>query len=193
MSESQVASGSNSEGSAEGMEQDVPSKDSVAYDTYRKVLAEKKKRDLEVKDLADRLSQYETTFKQREEEELRRKGELEKILTMRDQELNQTKSKLSELIEMQTNTVKLTTFLDSLGAKVPKKYWDMLPLNQIQLDESGEVDKGSVQKAIEYFKREYPEVIQSEAGPKVSPVSPTTASIDSKADQIKRFASSGLF
>lgn len=193
MSESQVASGSNSEGSAEGMEQEVPSKDSVAYDTYRKVLAEKKKRDAEVKDLSDRLSQYEMTFKQREEEELRRKGELEKILTMRDQELNQTKSKLQEVLEAQTNAVKLTTFLDALGARVPKKYWNMIPLDQMHEDESGELDRGSVQKAVEFFRREYSEVIPSEAGPKVSPVSPTTAAVDSKADMIKRFASSGLF
>ncbi len=188
MSESQVASGSNSEGSAEGTETEVQGqvKDVVKYDTYRRAMSD-------VVKLKEKVAQYEAVSKQREEEELRRKGDLEQIISSKDQELNQTRSKLQELLEMQTNTVKLTTFLDALGARVPKKYWNMIPLDQMQLDESGDLDKGSVQKAVEYFRREYSEVIPSEAGPKVSPVSPTTAAVDSKADQIKRFASSGLF
>lgn len=189
MSESQEASGSQTESSAEGLEQSP--KDSVAYETYRKVLSEKKKRDSELKDALDRLNHYETAAKTRAEEELKSKDEWKKLLDIREAELLETKSKLSGLFEQQVNTAKLTTFFDALDGKVHKKYWDKIPLDQIVLDESaGEIDRASVQKAIESFKKEYPEVIMSEAGPRVSAVAPSTAAKDTKEDMYIKFAKS---
>jgi hypothetical protein len=190
MSETQeVASGSTDQSSADGLEQSQ--KDSVAYETYRKVLSEKKRRDAELKDALDRLNHYETEAKTREEQELKSKDEWKKLLEIREAELHETKSKLSQVFEQQVNTAKLTTFFDSLDGKVAKKYWDKIPLDAIVYDDSaGEIDKASVQRAIERFKKEYPEVIMAESGPKVTSVAPSTAAKDSKEDMYAKFAKS---
>lgn len=195
MSESQESSGQVDESSADHqVEVKEPVKDSVAYDTYRKVLSEKKKRDEQLREAMDRVQKFELEAKEREESELKAKEDFKKLLELRDSELGEYKNKYSTLLNQQVATAKLTNFFDNLDGKVSKKYWDKIPLDDIVIDEeSGEVDSSSVQRAIELFKKEYPEVIQTQSGPKVQSVSPTTAAVDTKDDVLSRIAKSGLF
>lgn len=171
-------------------------KDSVAYDTYRKVLSEKKKRDEQLRELTEKLSEFQSKEKQRTEEELRKKEDYKKMLELREGELNEYKSKYEGLITQQRSVTKLTSFLDNLDGKVAKKYWDKIDLDQIVYDdETGEVDQMSVKKAIESFKAEYPEIIVKSSGPAVLHTSPkpVTGAVDDRKAFLERIVKSGMF
>ena len=64
-------------------------KDKVAYETYRKVLGEKKKRDAEVQELRDRLNAIELDKKQAE-------GNKDEVIASLRSELEKSKSQVSE-------------------------------------------------------------------------------------------------
>lgn len=189
---STVASGEKTETPAPESKKDV-----VAYDTYRKVLSEKKKRDEQLGELASRVEEFERREKEREEGELRQKEDFKKLLELRENELGEYRSKYEQLTEQTTNATKLTSILDNLPGKVSQKYWDKLPLDDVVIDQdSGRPDEVSVKKAIEKFVSEYPEIVQRQASSKVQPAAPkpvTEALGDSRQEMLERLAKSNLF
>ena len=194
--------GQPSQASGEGLSEELQSleaqgqRESVAYDTYRKVLSEKKKRDDEVRMLSERLSALESEKKAKIEAELREKEDYKKLVEMREAELNDYKTKFQEAQEREANLVKLDAFFSKLNGKVRREYWDKIDLGRIAYDpESGAIDNSSLQVAVEEFKKNYPEIItaKSEAVnmPATAPKSAVPAKDEKKA-LLERIAGSGL-
>ena len=173
---------------------DQTSQDTVKYETYRKVLSEKKRRDEELSTARDQIATYEADKKTRMETDLAEKEDFKKLLEIRDQELAETRTQLTGLTQQTANSQKLDSFLSSLDGKVDRKYWGHIDLKSIVVDpNSGQVDDMSVTKEIERFKKEYPEVIKTTSGPGVPNASPQKPVGMSGDNPLAMIARSGLF
>lgn len=145
----------------------------VSYETHRKLLSEKKKRDEELDALKKRLGEFESKEKERTEQELKQKEDFKSLLALRDKELQETKSRLTELTTQQVNALKLESFLSAIDGKIDRKYWGHIDLDKIKLNpDSGDVDEMSVTALVDQFKKEYPEIIKVGRAPGLPPNSP---------------------
>lgn len=136
--------------------------DVVKYETYRKVLSEKKRRDEEVRTLREKVEEFERSQKEAQEKTLEEQNKWKEIADLRTKELQETQNKLQTLTQSQREAMKLDSFLSSLGTQLPKQYWGLVNLDEIKLNpETNEVDDMSVTSAIEHFRNSYPEILQS--------------------------------
>ncbi len=138
------------------------SADSVSYETHRKLLAEKKKRDDELRATNDRLAALEREKKEREENDLKEKENYKKLVEIRDKELAETTAKYQTLNTTIQESVKFNSFLEAIPGQLDKKFWRMVDTSGIIIDPTtGEPDPTSVKKAADKFQAEYGELIQS--------------------------------
>jgi len=135
-------------------------KDSVAYETYRKVLNEKKSRDQALSEAQRKIEEYEQEQRAREEKELRDKEEFKKLLDIREKELADIKAKLTGIESNVRESRKLDAFLNTLNGTVPREYWGLINIDDIVLNpETNEIDETSVASAVEKFTKSHARLI----------------------------------
>lgn len=146
---------------------DAPNKkDSVAYDTYQKVLSEKKK-------AAERLAVLEAEKAERDRKDMEAKGEYQKLIELERKRADEALSKVSAFEEQMAHARKLKALLDALGGQVDDKFLGFLPIDQIAVDpESKEVNLTSVASVAENFKKNFPELIKNPNGPRLPNAAP---------------------
>jgi hypothetical protein len=140
---------------ASGQKVEVEKKqDTVEYNTYRKVVGEKKK--LQAK--LEELMQAET---QKQEALDAEKGEHKKLWESTKTDLDKYKSELEQERQGRLNFVKVNKFLSRIDGKIDSKYLDFVPTDMIHLDpETGKVDDMSLDKAVEAFMNEHSVLVQ---------------------------------
>jgi len=149
-----VPGGSEQQASGVAENLEIPKKDTVAYETHLKLLKEKKK-------LQDDLEKYQSEARQREEADLRAKEDFKKIAELRETEAKELREKLSVVETRERNMAKLDAFLTTLDGSVDKRFWGHIPLDKIIVDPvSGEPDPMSVAKEVEWFRKEYFDIIK---------------------------------
>ena len=169
MTEQAIVSGGDSQQDAsgtagEGQQGTAPStqKDVVQYQTYQKVLGEKKKMQEQLGSVQKQLDELLAAQKQAEEQKLAENQEFKKLLDLRTQELEKTSNELNSMRAQHANAQKLDAFLGALGGRVDRKYWGLIDLDQVVLDpESGQVDEMSVTKLVESFRAEHGRLIDT--------------------------------
>lgn len=130
----------------------------VSYETHRKLLAEKKKVQEERDALAARL-------KTQEEDDLKRKGDIEKLLKLREDELQKARADHKQLEENIQGGLKLDAVLNTVNGKVDKRYWRLIDLSDVVIDpNTGVPDPTSVSVAVKKFESSYPEVVVKATG-----------------------------
>lgn len=142
-------------GSAENNNTDNQGKkDTVAYETHQKLLAEKKKRDAELADAQAKLKAFE-------EQQLKEKEDYKALLALRDKEVIEVKGKLSNLEETLNNSVKLDSVLKKLSGNVGQQYYGLFDLSKIPIDPTTNMpDQLAVEKYAKEFEQTYGQIIQ---------------------------------
>lgn len=141
------------------------SSESVAYETHRKLLGEKKRRDEENALLKSELEQFKAKERAREEEELRKTQNFQQLLKNREDELAKEREEKASLRSMVEKGVKRRAFLDAVNGSVEEQYWGLINLDEILLDPStGSVDELTVQKAAREFERKFAAVLGNRGG-----------------------------
>ena len=136
--------------------------DKVAYETYQKVLAERKRDQERARDLQAKLDEIEFAKKQFEEETLKKKEDYKTLLDNKAREHDLAVSELNQMKEQRKQAMKLNAFLEGCGGnQIKKNYWKMIPVNDIIINpETGEVDPLSVKMAVDSYVRDYPETLE---------------------------------
>jgi len=169
MSEStQSTSGANQQVSdqTENQTQTKP-KDTVSYETYSKVLGEKKK-------VAEKLEALEAQLKQKVETELKEKEDYKKLLELREKELIESKSKLGEFETTFTNSQKMQSFLKHIPGELEQDYWQLIDLDKITINpDTKKPDEASVMAYAKEFSDKFKKVIQSPINQKLPNNAPT--------------------
>lgn len=121
----------------------------------QELLGEKKK-------VSEKLKSLETLAKEKEEKELKEKEDYKTLVQLREEELTKTKSELESERFQRQQGMKLDAFLSILDGKVDSKYWGMIDLDKISINpETKQIDQMSVSKAVEDFRKTYPELIKT--------------------------------
>lgn len=156
-----------SSGSGEG-EGDGKPNDTVQYATYQKVLAEKKKRDVELSEARKMLDDMQAKEKAASENDLKAKEEFKKLVEIRDVELASEKQKRSDLEGQIQSALKMDSFLKALSGKVDDVYLGLVPVEDIVIDPStGRPDMASVQEVVKNFESKFSKVIERASGKKL--------------------------
>ncbi len=92
-------------------------KSTIAYETHRKLLDEKKK-------LQAQLETFLAKEKEREETDARKRGDYEALLKAREEELAKERAQRQELDERITRGMKLTSVIEALGGQVDQKWFN---------------------------------------------------------------------
>ena len=163
--ENKTPSGNDGQASGETSDQNSSTNQSadkkVAYETYQKILAEKKAATAKVKE-------HEDNLKRIEEDRLKKDGDWKGLIDARENEiinlrksLEETSSRFDKLNSRVTNGEKLSSVLSQLGADVPSKYYGLIDIEDVAINpETGDIDAMTAKKVAERFKVEYPEVLK---------------------------------
>lgn len=153
------ASSASSDGTENPPKPDDSKPDYVSREAYERLLDEKKR-------ASDRLRAMEEERRRQEEQALREKEDWKKLAENKEKELEETRSRLNQLESEITAAKKVAAFNEALEGTLERKYWHLIDLDQIVVHpETGEVDEGSVAKAIKVFKAEYGELIKRPGTP----------------------------
>lgn len=146
-------------------------KDTVAYDTYRKVLGEKKKRDEQLQEMAERL-------KSLEQKEMEAKGEQQKLIEALRRDLSEKDQKLKQVHQsFAWNNLEsqLKTFAAKEGCRKPDalvKLMDAVDFEGIEVDDKYHVNGEDLTRVVGKYKSEYPELFK-QGTPKVDDMTPS--------------------
>lgn len=147
-------------------------KDSVAYDTYRKVLGEKKKRDEQLNQMAEKL-------KTLEQKEMEAKGEQQKLIEALRKELQEKDTKLKHVHQsFAWNNLEsqLKTYAAKEGCRKPDalvKLMDAVDFEGIEVSDNYQVNGEDLTRVVSKYKGEYPELF-SKPTPEIADASPNT-------------------
>jgi hypothetical protein len=132
-------------------------KSTIAYDTHRKLLDEKKK----VQAQLDTLLREKT---ERDEADARKRGDFEALLKAREDELSKERAARQELSDRITQGRKLNAVIDALGGNVDQKWLRLIDTDDVVVNpETGEVDPMTVARAAESLKKQWPEMLRKTA------------------------------
>jgi hypothetical protein len=160
-------------------ESQTDGKSTIAYDTHRKLLDEKKK----VQAQLDQLLREKT---ERDEAEARKRGDFEALLKAREDELSKERAARQELSERITQGRKLNAVIDALGGNVDQKWLRLIDTDDVVVNpETGEVDQMTVARAAESLKKQWPEMLRKTAAlPNAAPAG-NGGGIISRAEWLK--------
>jgi predicted RNase H-like nuclease (RuvC/YqgF family) len=142
-------------------------KDVVAYETYQKLLAQRKSDQAKLAEYNERLeklSEYEKRIEQQEEEKAKAEGNWKALIESREAKAKEFETKYQEAMtkvssfEQSLNDAKkIRAFEDAIGGKlIDRDYYNLIDLDSIALDpESGEIDKDSLKKTSESFVKKH--------------------------------------
>lgn len=128
----------------------------VSYETHRKLLDEKKKAQARLKELED-------AEKRRNDEALLSEGKLKEALELREKELKEAQDKLNAVADRDRQAKKLRSVIKGLGAgDLEDKWYTVIgqEIDEVVVDDEGNVDPTSVQKVVEGLKKNWPEMIK---------------------------------
>lgn len=129
----------------------------VAYETYQKVLKEKKSKDETVKQLAERLAVFEAEKTAAEEKALQDQGQFKTLL---EKEQNLRKAKEAELDSLKVglqNSIKRSSLEEKLGGKLRNPaYAGVIPFDRIIIDpETMQIDETSLAEVAEELQKDH--------------------------------------
>jgi flagellar biosynthesis GTPase FlhF len=148
--------------------------DSVRYETYRRVLSEKKREAERRAEVEARLEELEAAERNRKEAELKEQNKYQELLQLREKELAEERQKAKDLEERQINAVKLNKVLDAIPGNVPSKYWVHVDVSKVLVNpNTNEIDPASVQHVVKDFMEEHHQLIERPVSQaKIDPAAP---------------------
>ena len=130
----------------------------VSYESHQRLLRQRKADQVKL----TRLDELEAQDKERVDDKLKASGNYEKMLSARDTEISDLKTKLTDRERTLTDGVKLQAFLDKLPGKVKRReFLKFVKIDDIALDpETNSIDTSSLEVVVNGFVKDYSDLIQ---------------------------------
>lgn len=154
--------GSDSQGTG------VNSQETVSYQSFSKLLDQKKKTDDKLKEMEEALSLYRSKEKEAEEQKLREQGEYQKLVESREKDLEEAKreaelerNRASDLQKTLIDSAKLQAVVERIPGRVKNKdYMAFIDVDSVAIDpETNTVDMSSVENVANSFLKNHPSLI----------------------------------
>lgn len=136
---------------------DQERKDFVAYDTYRKVLSERKRDKEKLSAIEEELSRYRELEKSLEEKKAMEAGQWEKLKQTYLQENESLRTELQDYKKNMIDGRKLQKFLDKIPGTIAKReYLSFVNTENIVIDpETNEIDELSLDREVGKFMKDH--------------------------------------
>jgi hypothetical protein len=136
-------------------------KESVAYETHKRLLDEKKRVQSELEVLRQK-------DKEREEADAKKRGDYETLLQLKEAELAKAREEAEKerlnragLEEAVKSAQKQVAVIDALGGQIDPKWHRFIDVDKVIINpETGKIDPLSVAKYAEELKRDWPEMLK---------------------------------
>lgn len=147
-------------------------KDVVSYESHQKLLGQLKNTKEQAKLMEEKLNLFEQKQKEIEESKLAEKGEYQKLLELRQNEIADLKAKVeaeaqekfkaSKALE---DTWKLQSFYDKLPGKVKRReYLNFVDLDAIAFNpDTGQIDDQSVDIVVNDFMKNHKDLVDTKS------------------------------
>lgn len=113
----------------------------------------------EVKSTKAKLKELQEKERLKEEEEARKRGDFEKLVKTREEEIARLQAENSSWQSRMDNASKLAAVLDASGTDIDRKWYSLIPLDEIVVNpETREVDQMTVTKTVDKLKKTWPEM-----------------------------------
>lgn len=171
------SSGGNDSTASGGAAEADQQPQSVAYETHKKLLAEKKKRDEELMQTKSQLDEMRAKDRERQESELKAKEEWKKLVEIREKELADLKKQVEQRDSLILNSIKRGAVKSAINGQVPDKYVGLIDVSKVVINpETNEPDPVSVQEVARQFEQEHRLLVLSKDGKTGLPNDAATAS-----------------
>jgi hypothetical protein len=146
----------------------IEKKDVVAYETYQRLLDQRKADQAKLKTFEEKEAELERQRKELEESKLKDEGNWKALLEAREEKLIELANQKTEyenkvlMFEQQfQEAAKLQALQEAIGGKFKhKSYYNLVDTDKIIVNpESGEIDQDSVKKYADSFLKEHKELI----------------------------------
>ena len=132
----------------------------------------------EKKTVSEKLKTFEQSAKEKQDLELKAKEDYKALVELRDKEILTTKQELESERFQRQQGMKIDAFLNVIEGKIDQKYWGMIDLEQVKINpDTKMIDQMSVAKAVEDFKKTYPELIKTGISQFTPPNAPTNGEV----------------
>ncbi len=135
----------------------------VKYETYQKVLDEKKARDKKLADIEAELKSIKDAKANEEREAAEKKGDVQKLLELERKRAKDLEDELNNVKGVVSRGSKLSAVLDKISGNVDSRYFGLLneSLDKVVIDPStGLPDENSAALVAQEFEANYPDVIK---------------------------------
>ena len=133
---------------------------SVSYETHRKLLAEKKKRDQELALVQQKLAEKEAAEQALKEQQLKDDEKWQEYAQEQKKKAEETQARLKAYEDKEVYQRKVGFIRQQIPGFDLSKYHTLIDDSAISYDaSSGDVDESSVQKEVERLKSTYPELV----------------------------------
>lgn len=165
------------------------SQDKVAYTTYQKVLGEKKK-------MAEKLGELESKLQSIEETKLQEQGKFKEAAEVKSKEAQEWKQKATNLAHtfaslQKEQALKLKAQELGMQPKALEKLTALVDLNEIELDDSLQVNQGKVSEILSNLQKEHDYLFKKSVAA-TKDVFPGTPSGPKSAEDLKKLSTSEL-
>jgi hypothetical protein len=159
MSDQNAGSASTQEPSGQS---ETNSNDKVAYDTYRRVLAEAKK-------LKDQVRLYEEEKAKSHEQKLKEQNEWKALAEAKSAQAEQLEKAFKEQQEQIVNGMKYQEFEKHLGGRLKNRdYATFIDFDKIVINpETKQIDSESVKGVVSQFVKEHSSLVEFQGGAKL--------------------------
>lgn len=134
-------------------------KELVKRSSYVKAVDEAKNAKAKMREMAAELNEFRVQSERVAEEKLLEEKNFTELFEQQKMQIEALTSQNEAHQKDKTDFVKMQSALNVLqskGVSLEQKYFDLLPLDQIQVTEEGQVDAQSVSDVVEGFQKEHP-------------------------------------
>jgi len=128
-----------------------------AYERLQRDLVKAKGR---FKEAESKKNEYESEAQRRAEAKLLEEKEFQKVIDKKNEEIEGLNSTIGQYKTRDVEANKYSAFVKAVGQPVPDKFLPVIPLNEIEVDESGNVDPEQVKQVAGAFQSTYPEIFK---------------------------------
>ena len=161
------------DGNSGGKDGKPPKKeDSVSFETHQKLMDEKKAQSSRLKELEDKFTKQEEDQKVKAQDDLKAQGKFKEALAARDDELAAEKLKGERLNSQIIDNRKLSAFVNAVPGGVESRYWSLVDLEKIKVDDVGRPTEDSVKDYSKSFQESFPELLKKPEENDIPPGNP---------------------
>lgn len=136
------------------------SSQTVAYETFSKLLGQKKAQDALVKEQADKLAKFELAENQKREDQLRAEQKHEQIIAELKAQNEQQAAHLAKVQTDIVSSIKLQAVERETGGFAHPEYSKFVQLESIPLLEDGSVDQAALAKEAARIREVHPHLLK---------------------------------